>query len=108
MNFEIKGWFPPIKFTSVIDGKTYAVCGSNWIEIDANMSYEEILKGWICTAKEIPLIKSYKKATKTQLHQKTIKNETATDPSVFIRNLLEKRRARQAKQDKQPSLFSQA
>ncbi len=96
MNFKIEGWFPPIKFKSVVDGRSYAICGSNWIEIPESMSYDDILKGWICTAKEFPKIKSYKKPTKGQLHKKTI------EPNDLINKLLQNRKARLAKQ---PSLF---
>ena len=72
MNFKIEGWFPPIKFNSIVDGKTYAVCGSKWIEIPEDMTYDEILKGWICTAKIAEKVdkKIYKKPTKSKLHEK--------------------------------------
>ena len=99
MRFTIEGWFPPIKFTSLIDGKTYAVCGSKWIEIHESMTYDDILKGWVCTAKDLPKVTVYKKPTKAQLHTK---NENKITPNNLIRKLMNNRKIRL---EKQPSLF---
>jgi hypothetical protein len=52
MEFRIEGWFPPITYTSHVDGLKYAICGSNWIVIPHEMTLEEVTKGWVCTAKD--------------------------------------------------------
>lgn len=46
-NFKIEGHLHPTTFTSVIDGRKYAVCGGNWIHIPNDMTFEEVLSGWV-------------------------------------------------------------
>jgi len=53
MEFRIEGWFPPSIIVSPINGRKYAICGSNWVEISHSMTMEEVTKGWICTAKDV-------------------------------------------------------
>ncbi len=45
-NFKIEGRYRPVTFTSVVDGRKYAVSGSSWIHIPDDMTYEEILNGY--------------------------------------------------------------
>ena len=47
-NFRIEGWFPP-GIINTISGK-YACCGTNWVEIEADVTTEDVMKGWICKA----------------------------------------------------------
>ena len=63
VDFKIEGWFPPGIVKSPITGIKYACCGSNWIEISNDMTMEEVMKGWICTAPAI-IPKEAKKVTK--------------------------------------------
>lgn len=46
-NFKIEGWFHPTTFTSVVDGRKYAVSGGNWIHIPNDMTFEEVQAGYI-------------------------------------------------------------
>lgn len=76
-NFRIEGWFPPSIIKSNIEDKTYAVCGSSWIEIPANATIEEVTKGWICTASVIlPKIKPNfpKRQTKSSIAKLALSN----------------------------------
>lgn len=102
MGFKIEGWFPPIKYKSHLDGKTYAICDGKWVEIPETMTYEEVLKGWVCIAKDAPpKSNTYKKVTKTSLQQKTIKDATENTNDI-IKRILKKRASDKSKQ---PSLF---
>ena len=47
-NFRIEGWFPPC-IANTISGR-YACCGSNWVEIEDDVTMEDVMKGWVCTA----------------------------------------------------------
>ena len=53
-NFIIKGWFPPIVFTEYSTGIKYAVCGGTWIAIPNEMTIQDVVAGWVCTAKIYP------------------------------------------------------
>lgn len=66
MEFRIEGWFPPIIYVSHIDGIKYAICGSNWVAIPNEMTSTEVIKGWICTAKDA------KKVAKQPLYPKRL------------------------------------
>ena len=46
-NFRLEGWITPTMITSVVDGKKYAISGSNWIHIPNDMTYEDIKNGFI-------------------------------------------------------------
>ena len=91
MSFKIEGWFPPASFISPISGVRYAVCGSNWVEIPADMSSEDIMAGWICTAKaSAPKAPMYpKRMTKKQLLDnftekfKPIQNKVTKTPKAL-------------------------
>ena len=69
IEFKIEGWFPPGIFKSSITGIKYACCGSNWVEISEDMTMEDVMKGWICTApcQEKPTKAPAKRLTKKQL-----------------------------------------
>jgi len=45
--FTITGIYPPATFISPTTGIRYAVSGSSWVEIPMDMTYHEILAGWI-------------------------------------------------------------
>ena len=47
-NFRIEGWFAPCIATT-ITGR-YACCGSNWIAIEDDVTIDDVMKGWVCTA----------------------------------------------------------
>lgn len=85
-DFIIDGWFPPCSYISAIDGKKYACCGSNCVEIPLDMTMEEIMIGWICTApayvtKE-KVEKTYKKPTKKDLIAKIL--PTKSEPRILV------------------------
>jgi hypothetical protein len=46
-DFKIEGYFPPITFTSTLDGQKYAICGSNWIPIPTEMTHQEVHERWV-------------------------------------------------------------
>ena len=72
VDFKIEGWFPPCIFKSSITDIKYACCGSNWVEISNEMTMEEVIKGWICTAPAIipkEIKKVAKRLTKKQLSE---------------------------------------
>ena len=46
-NFKLEGWLVPIMFVSMVDGKKYAISGSNWIHVPVDMTIEEIRAGYI-------------------------------------------------------------
>ena len=72
IDFKIEGWFPPCIVKSHVDGVKYACCGSNWVEIPDEMTMEEVMKGWICTAPAIvpkEIKKVPKRLTKKQLSE---------------------------------------
>jgi hypothetical protein len=67
-NFRIEGWFPPC-IANTISGR-YACCGSNWVEIEDDVTIEDVTKGWICTAPAyVPKVSTpkTKRPTKSQL-----------------------------------------
>jgi hypothetical protein len=81
--FKIEGWFPPGIFTSPLNGVRYAICGSNWVEISKEMTIDEVMKGWVCTAndsfsKPKSLFPKYKSKTKLMEEFKKSINETTT------------------------------
>lgn len=47
-NFNIEGWFPPC-IVKTISGR-YACCGDNWVEIEDNVTINDVMRGWVCTA----------------------------------------------------------
>jgi len=47
-DFRIEGWFPP-GIVNTLSGR-YACCGSNWVKITEDMTMQEVMKGWVCTA----------------------------------------------------------
>ena len=47
-NFRIEGWFPP-GIAKTLSGR-YACCGSNWVEIEDDVTMADVMKGWVCTA----------------------------------------------------------
>ena len=63
--FKIEGWFPPC-IDNTINGR-FACCGPIWIKISEEMTMEDVMKGWICTASIYePTIVIPKKPTKKQ------------------------------------------
>lgn len=47
-SFKVSGYFAPTTFTSIIDGKKYALCiGSPWLEIPLLMTQQEVHERWI-------------------------------------------------------------
>lgn len=46
-NFKIEGWLDPVLFTSVVDGRKYAISGSNWIDVPQDMTIDDIRKGFV-------------------------------------------------------------
>ena len=88
MDFKIEGWFPPAIFFSAITGINYAVCGSNWVEIPSSMTMDDVMKGWICTAKDKPKTKPFipRKSKKDLIESyfpNTKKNLSSIKPRVF-------------------------
>jgi hypothetical protein len=68
MSFKIEGWFPPIVYTSHLDGVKYAICDGKWVVIPNEMTLEEVTAGWVCIANNTPKAPIYpKKVTKKQL-----------------------------------------
>ena len=67
-NFKIEGIYPPAIFKSPTTGISYAICGSNWVEITNDFTIADATKGWICTAKDsIKTEKIVKRKTKKEL-----------------------------------------
>ncbi len=70
-NFRIEGWFPPC-IANTLSGR-YACCGPKWILIEDDVTIEDVMKGWVCTApayvpkEEKP---KTKRTTKSQLTKK--------------------------------------
>ena len=64
--FTIEGWFPPAIFSSSVNGKRYAVCGHNWVEV-GDMTIEEVMKGYVCIAKDSPPKLKVKAPTKKSI-----------------------------------------
>src|SRR3989304_10430024 len=45
--FKFEGYMSPTLFTSVLDGKKYAVSGGTWIEVPEFITYEDVVKSFI-------------------------------------------------------------
>ena len=91
-DFKIEGWFPPITYISHLTGVKYAICGSNWIEIPQEMTSEEVMAGWVCTAK-VSLPKEIKKTIYPKRNTRTaiadmLSKETKVVPKVGMANML--------------------
>lgn len=55
-NFRIHSQFAPTVFQSAIDGKRYAIAiGAKWIEIPAEMTYQDVHDRWIKPEKPKPI-----------------------------------------------------
>ena len=55
-NFKLNSYFPPTVFTSIVDGRQYALCiGNPWIEIPLLMTREDVHERW--TRKEFKTAK---------------------------------------------------
>ena len=46
-NFKIEGYLDPVLFTSSVDGRKYAISGSNWIEVPSDMTIDDVRNGFI-------------------------------------------------------------
>lgn len=46
-NFRLEGLMSPTVMTSAVDGKKYAISGSNWIHIPGDMTFEEVKLGFV-------------------------------------------------------------
>lgn len=46
-NFKIEGRIHPTTITSVVDGKKYAVCDGKWVHIPNDMTFDEVISGWV-------------------------------------------------------------
>jgi hypothetical protein len=46
-NFKIEGYMSATTFTSVVDGRKYAVSGGNWIHIPNDMTFDEVRSAWV-------------------------------------------------------------
>ena len=77
-NFRLEGWFPPC-IANTLNGR-YACCGGNWILIEDNVTIEDVMNAWICTApawkpkEEKP---KTKRLTKAELGKTIIKKRIA-------------------------------
>ena len=77
-NFRIEGWFPPCIATTI--GGRYACCGGNWIAIEDDVTIEDVMKGWVCTApawKPKEEKAKTKRPTKAELGKTIIKKRIA-------------------------------
>ncbi len=66
---KLEGWFPPC-IANTLYGR-YACCGSQWAEIEDDVTIDDVMKAWTCTApawkpKE-ETTKVYKRPTKASL-----------------------------------------
>lgn len=75
-NFKIEGYFPPITFTSTLDGQKYAICGSNWIPIPSEMTQQEVHESWIK--------KEFKKSAPIQIERTVPASRGKTEYKVIF------------------------
>jgi hypothetical protein len=84
-NFRIEGWFPPC-IANTLSGR-YACCGGNWIPIEDNVTIEDVMKGWTCTA---PAWKPKEENTKTKRPTKSQLTKKQTPQVVLPKVNLQK------------------
>jgi hypothetical protein len=82
---KLEGWFPPC-IANTWSGR-YACCGGQWEEIEDDVTIDDVMKAWTCTApawkpKE-ETAKVFKRPTKASLATKMATNDVvATEPVI--------------------------
>jgi hypothetical protein len=67
-NFRLEGFLPPIMFTSMVDGKKYAISGGNWIHVPNDMTIEEVRSGYVC-------LTAIKKVDKREINKEVVSSK---------------------------------
>ena len=65
---KLEGWFPPC-IANTISGR-YACCGGHWVEIEDDVTIDDVMKAWTCKApawKPKEETKVFKRPTKASL-----------------------------------------
>lgn len=80
-DIKIEGFLPPA-IINTISGR-YACSGSNWILIEDDVTMEDVMKGWVCTA-PLYVPKEPKQKTKRVTKKELTKSITKTPIKIVI------------------------